>query len=109
MSLRPSRAAFVSCLSASLAGFLAGDFQLRAATITARSVSLVDVSAAINSAANGDTVIIPAGTATWLTGLIITKAITLLGQTTVTDTNVASLKYNDQTIIQDGSSTGYVI
>ena len=51
----------------------------RAATINAASVSQADVAAAITSAANGDTVVMPAGSATWTTGLDIRKAITLKG------------------------------
>ena len=47
--------------------------------INARSVSLKDVTSALASAADGDTVIIPAGIATWTGGLTITKAITLQG------------------------------
>ena len=37
-------------------------------TITANSCSSSDVSSAINSAANGDTVVIPNGSCTWTTG-----------------------------------------
>jgi len=68
------------------------------ATINARSPSFADVSTAINSANDGDTVVIPAGTATWTSTLIITKGITLIGQTT-TD-SVAGTAV-DKTIIQD--------
>jgi len=39
--------------------------ELNAATINATSCSQIDVQAAIDSASNGDTVMVPAGTATW--------------------------------------------
>ncbi len=48
-----------------------------ASTRTAASPSLVDVSAAVASATNGDTVQIPAGTVTWNGGITINKTITL--------------------------------
>lgn len=51
----------------------------QAATITARSVSLADVATAINAAANGDTVAIPAGTATWTAGITVAKGISIIG------------------------------
>lgn len=52
---------------------------LRAATINAASPSRADVGSAYASASDGDTIAIPAGTATWTSGLTITKAITLQG------------------------------
>jgi hypothetical protein len=70
----------------------------QAATINAASPSLADVTTAIASAVDGDTVIVPAGTASWTTGLVITKGITLMGQTT---TNPVAKTANDQTIILD--------
>jgi PKD repeat protein len=48
-------------------------------TITAASPSYADVSAAVSSASPGDTVIVPVGTATWSSNLIITKGIKLIG------------------------------
>jgi hypothetical protein len=45
----------------------------------AKSVSLADVQAAIRAAGDGDTVSVPAGTATWTGTLNITKNITLQG------------------------------
>jgi hypothetical protein len=74
-----------------------------ATTITARSVSFLDVSSAIALASDGDTVIVPAGTASWASTLTITKGITLQGQTT-TDITTGSGPFgtaNDRTIIQD--------
>ena len=50
-----------------------------ATTVNANSASLSDVAAAIASAADGDTVTIPDGTATWTRTLQVRKAITLQG------------------------------
>lgn len=63
-----------------------------AVTINAKSVSLVDVTAAIASANDGDTVLVPAGQATWASSLVVTKGITLVGATTITGN--AGTKYN---------------
>jgi len=52
---------------------------LHAATINATSASYAAVSAAVNSAAAGDTVVVPAGSATWGSTLSITRGITLIG------------------------------
>src|SRR5262249_10484663 len=81
---RPHRLAFFPSLGTVFVSvFLAAaGVELRAATITAASVSLVDVSAAVASAVDGDTVIVPSGTATWTSRLVIANAITLIGQTT---------------------------
>jgi hypothetical protein len=49
------------------------------ATITAASPSFADVSAAVSAAVSGDTVIVPAGSATWTSQLVITKGIILKG------------------------------
>ena len=51
-----------------------------ASAITAKSVSLKDVTSAVSSAVDGDMVVIPGGTATWTSGLAINKAITLQRQ-----------------------------
>jgi hypothetical protein len=75
----------------------------QAATINAASPSLVDVTTAIASAVDGDTVIVPAGTASWTSGLIVTKGITLTGQTT---TNPVAKTADDQTIILDDVTRG---
>src|SRR5262245_23526008 len=53
--------------------------QIEAATINAKSGSLVDVSSAVASAKDGDTVTVPAGTAIWTSTLNIAKNITLQG------------------------------
>lgn len=52
---------------------------LRATTITARSCSLADVSTAVAAAASGDTVAIPAGSATWAGTVTINKGISVIG------------------------------
>ena len=62
--------------------FFAASGAAQATMINARSPSLTDVRTAIASAADGDTVIVPAGTAVWRDALTITKGITLQGQTT---------------------------
>jgi hypothetical protein len=88
-----------AALAFGVVGFFGIHFgHARAATINAASPSLVDVTTAIASAADGDTVIVPAGTASWTSGLIITKGITLMGQTT---TDVVAKTASDQTIILD--------
>jgi hypothetical protein len=46
--------------------------------------SPADVQAKVNSAVDGDMVILPAGTFTWTTGVNVSKGITIQGQTTVT-------------------------
>lgn len=62
-----------------------------AASITASSCSQSAVSAAVTAAAAGDTVVVPSGTCTWTTKLIITKGLTLkgagVGNTTITASN----------------------
>src|SRR5262245_43165457 len=50
------------------------------ATNSAASASDLDVQAAVNAAKNGDTVIIPAGTNTWTTGVTVRyKTLTIIG------------------------------
>jgi hypothetical protein len=69
-----------------------------AAIINAATAAYADVLTACNLAVDGDTVIVPAGTASWTSGITITKGITLIGQTT---TNPVAKTANDQTIILD--------
>jgi len=69
-------------LPVSVAFLLGSVIAVHAATFTAVSQLAADVQSAINKAASGDTVVVPAGTVTWdLTGITIpsTKAITLDG------------------------------
>lgn len=54
-------------------------FAANSATITAASCSQSNVQSAINSAAVGDTVKVPAGSCTWSSSVSINKGITLLG------------------------------
>jgi hypothetical protein len=61
----------------------------KANTYTAKSCNTSDVQASINSASDGDTVIIPNGSCSWSTGISTAKQLTLQGQTvggvTITD------------------------
>jgi hypothetical protein len=63
--------------------------QAGAATILPADASFPAVQTAVNSALDGDTVVIPAGTATWSSTLTVTKGITLqgagIGQTIIKD------------------------
>ncbi len=67
------------------------------ATINAASASRADVGTAVAAASNGDTVVIPAGTATWTSMLAVSKAITLQGAG------------KSSTVIQDGIASGALI
>jgi len=55
------------------------------------------------AAADGDTVVIPAGTASWTSALFISHGITLQGQTVITGDHTTSpnMTATDYTIIQD--------
>lgn len=98
---------------------LAAPAGLNAATISARSPSLVDVSAAVSLAKDGDTVTVPAGSAAWSNKLVISTGITLQGATTV-DSTIAGLPTskpypgggysaaNDKTIITRDNLNGGV-
>ncbi len=61
---------FISCIYT---------LQANAATITASSVSFSDVQSAVNTARRGDIVVVPAGTATWPTSLLLSKWVILQG------------------------------
>src|ERR1043166_293844 len=74
-----------------------------AATINAASASLADVTSAIALANDGDTVVVPAGNASWTSVLTITKGITLMGATTVTNAGTSNATASDLTIIRDDS------
>lgn len=67
--------------------------------IQAKSVQYADVSAAVKQAADGDTVELPVGTATWSQELKITKGITLAGKTTTRGAGTKNATADDQTII----------
>ncbi|HEU0209503.1 MAG TPA: hypothetical protein VFQ78_11050 [Candidatus Udaeobacter sp.] len=62
-----------------LVGLFLSTVASRAATRNAASPSFADVSAAVTAAADGDTVVVPAGTATWSSTLVISKGITIQG------------------------------
>src|SRR2546428_4626622 len=70
-----------NCLSATLMTglLLTSSGQVEAGLINAKSVSLADVTSAVSSAHDGDTVVVPAGTASWTSTLNIKKGITLQG------------------------------
>jgi hypothetical protein len=60
----------------------AGATSLQAATITAASAKLADVQTAINSANSGDTIQIPAGTASWSGSITLRKSLIISGMGT---------------------------
>lgn len=69
------------------------------ATIVAKSPSQADVQAAVNSAGEGDTVTVPAGSATWSSTVTITnKAVSVLGagmgNTIITCNNMNAFNVN---------------
>jgi len=104
--LRPNDAV-PSRLSALLAALLfAASGAVQAKTIDALSLSFFDVNKAIGSAADGDTVAVPAGTATWTDQLVVTKAITLMGKTT-TD-SVAGTAQDNTTITSNTTAPSLI-
>ena len=62
-----------------LATFLFSVSSAKAATISASSCSHDDVYTALNTASEGDTVTVPAGTSTWTSGVTIPDGIKLIG------------------------------
>jgi hypothetical protein len=62
-------------------------------TITAASASLADVQAAVNAAQDGDTVLIPNGTATWNGGITTSKQIIIRAQN-ITPTSGGTMTRN---------------
>lgn len=76
----------------------------RAATINAVSCSQADVQAAYDSASNGDTILVPAGSATWTTArLKIQKEVALIGAG-IGKTNITTQCPNGQFFIASGVS-----
>jgi hypothetical protein len=76
------------------------------AIVKAASPALTDVSTAVGLAVAGDTVVIPAGTASWSAPLVINKGITLMGSTVITvGKTPTACSFTDTTIIRD-STTG---
>ncbi|MEA3278056.1 MAG: hypothetical protein U9Q81_22770 [Pseudomonadota bacterium] len=90
-----------------------------AATITAKSCSQTDVSAALSTAAIGDTVQVPPGSCSW-SGLSIGKAIhlkgagtgqtniTITGELTVTKQSVGVLRVSDFSFSRQGSGSATI-
>jgi hypothetical protein len=76
-----------------------------AATINAATCNFADVSAAVTSAVNGDTVFIPAGDCTWTSKLNFAKAITILGAGCPVDVDGRAIS-PCRTIIRDNSLNG---
>ena len=72
-----------------------------AITIKAASAAFNDVNAAISRANDGDTVVVPPGTASWTQTLVVAKGITIQGATTVTGDHTTTMSATDQTIILD--------
>jgi hypothetical protein len=68
-----------ACLPLCLLGLLTTVGVGRAATIQASSVAYKDVSSAVALAKAGDTVVVPAGTATWTSPLTLSIGINLMG------------------------------
>ena len=96
------------------AGLFSAAGDSKAVTIKAASASFADVSAAVAAAGRGDTVTVPAGSATWSSTLTLTKGISLLGagrdSLTITRSGSAAIAINpdataianDETIRVDG-------
>jgi elongation factor P hydroxylase len=72
------------------------------ATVYHSNGSKASVQALHNAAHDGDTITLPAGTFSWTTMLLITKGITIQGQTTVTGP-ASNPVVNDLTVIQDNT------
>jgi hypothetical protein len=83
-----------------IAIFLVAVGQAEGATVEAKSAELGDVKSAIASAREGDTVVVPAGTASWTSALVIKKGITLQGATSVTG-SLSSPVVTDKTVVLD--------
>lgn len=101
MAIVPLRCAHLFLL---IATAIALEFVTRsdAATINAASVSFTDVSAAVSAAVDGDTVIVPAGTASWTSTLYVTKSISIIGATSVAGDHANQpMIAQDLTVIKD--------
>jgi len=90
----------VLATAALAAMFLPAAGKAKGATVEAKSAELADVKSAIASAHAGDTVMVPAGEASWTSFLIITKSITLQGATSVGG-NLSNPVVTDKTVILD--------
>jgi len=76
MHCRPS---FQNRVLSGIAILLFTTLTLRGASYSAASAKLSDIQAKIDLARDGDTIVVPAGTARWTTELLITKNLTLRG------------------------------
>jgi hypothetical protein len=83
-----------------IATFLTAAGAAKGATVEAKSPALADVKSAIASARDGDTVMVPAGEASWTSPLVITKGITLQGATSI-DGSSKSPAVTDRTVVLD--------
>lgn len=97
-SLSLSRSLFFAALV--MAILMPASGQGKGATVEAKSAELADVKSAIASASEGDTVTVPAGTATWTSTLVITKGVTLQGATSISG-SLSNPLVSDKTIILD--------
>ena len=78
-----------------------------AAIVKAASCSQADVQIAVNAAASGDTIVVPAGTCNYTTGVNFSnKSLTIEGQTVVLGTPPTVGGATDLTIIQDHTRNG---
>jgi hypothetical protein len=80
--------------------FLIAVATAKSGTVEAKSGALENVKLAIASAREGDTVTVPAGEASWTSPLVITKAITLQGATSI-EGNVSNPTVTDKTVVFD--------
>ena len=84
-----SRTSFQARILSGIAILLFTTLTLQGATYFAASPNLTDIQSKINLAGDGDTVIVPAGTARWTQELLITKNLTLrgagIGRTVIVD------------------------
>jgi hypothetical protein len=81
---------------------------MHAATITAESCSQSDVQRAIDSALDGDTVLVPAGNCTWSSSVNINKTITLKGAGSGAEGTKITYAGSNHTLIEvdPGNKTG---
>jgi hypothetical protein len=90
--------------------------EAEAATINAASCSRSHVQSAINSASDGDTVVVPAGTASWTNSvldesvIVFNKGITLtgagIGLTVITDATLNNPNDSQEALIQVSATEG---
>jgi hypothetical protein len=100
MSLMPLRHCLQKVAALVTGMFLAISIRVEAAVINAKSASLADVSFAIRSAHEGDTVMVPAETVSWTSSLVITKGMTLQGMTSIGG-SLNSPTVTDGTVVLD--------